>query len=98
MPQTETWNDLKAKRNPANTNKPFLENNTQAIIGFVIGLIAILLSLTGYALGLFPIILGIIFSNSGRKGSKKKLAIAGLVMNIIGAALWVFAVIRGLPI
>lgn len=94
---TETWESLQEKRREAAGagKKSGLNPDTQATIGFIIGLIAILVSFIGLALGLLPVVVGIIFSNGGRKGTKRKLAIAGLVMNIIGAVLWVLAVARG---
>ena len=94
----ETWQSLKEKREgtaSGGKNASSKDLNTRALIGFIIGLIAILVSLFGMALGILPVVLGIIFSNAGRKSDRRKMAIAGLVMNIIGAVLWVIAVARG---
>ena len=93
-----TWQSLRDQRGePTGDGKQKAtskELNSKATIGFVIGVIAVAVSLFGMALGILPVAIGIVFSNAGRKGEKRKMAIAGLVLNIIGAVLWVLAVVR----
>lgn len=94
----ETWQELKDKRKPNKKGDGVFEDGTKAIIGFVIGVLAIAVSFMGFALGIFPIILGLFFSKSGLNSNRRTLAMAGLIMNIIGAVLFVFAVIKGISL
>lgn len=96
MPQSEqpSWNELKEKRNVKKNDGDF-SLETKAKIGFGVGLVAMIAAVFGLALGIVPVAIGIYYSISGRKGEKKKLATAGLIMCVIGALLWCLAVFGG---
>ena len=89
-----SWNELKEKRNVKKNDGDF-SYETKAKIGFGIGLVSVIVALFGLALGIVPVAIGIYYSISGRKGTKKKLATAGLIMCVIGALLWCVAVFGG---
>lgn len=93
--QQPTWAELKERR--TSKKKEGSNPNSDAWIGLAVGIVAIIAALFGYAIGFIPIVIGIYFSFSGRKGTKPKLATAGIVLNIIGLFLWAYAVFgRGL--
>lgn len=64
--------------------------NWAAIFGFVLGIVSIIMCWS-VVIGFFSGVLGLIFSFLGKKSQKKKLAMAGIILNIIGAAVSIAA-------
>ncbi|MBQ8995491.1 MAG: hypothetical protein IJ091_06715 [Oscillospiraceae bacterium] len=58
--------------------------NWTSILGFILGLVSVFLCWT-VAISFFSGVLGLIFSMIGRKSQKKKMAKAGVILNIIGS-------------
>ena len=93
--QQPTWAELKERRTAK--KKEASSPNSDAILGLIVGVVAIIAAVFGLAISFLPLVIGLYLSMSARKGKKRNLAIAGIVLNVIGLLLWVYAVFgRGL--
>lgn len=90
-----TWEELKERRTAK--KKDASSPNSDAILGLIVGVVAIIAAVFGLAISFLPLVIGLYLSMSARKGKKRNLAIAGIVLNVIGLLLWAYAVFgRGL--
>ena len=92
-PVTVVNKEKSAKPDEANkANKTHGDGSTSALVGFI----ASIVGLVGLRLGIFSLALlitGVVLSAIGLKSDKRGLAIAGLIIGIIGLAIWLLAII-----
>jgi hypothetical protein len=85
---------------PGGYGQPAPQSNTVAIAALVVGIIAVLASITivgGFVLGLVAVVLGAIgVSKAGQLRSGKGQAVAGIVLGIVAMVLSVLLVAFGL--
>lgn len=74
------------------------KTNTKAIIGFILGILSIFTPAIGLLFGIFGLVVSLVarkeIVKSGGKGDK--LAIAGVILSIVGIVLQLFLTIAGI--